>query len=923
MFDDGFSCLTRGAVENFIGLKNILVTLCCTLMLSGCGGASSDVSDTDGDGLSDALEKSINTNAFAVDSDNDGLSDFSEVNTYATDPLETDSDSDGLTDYQEVMLFSTNPLIADTDDDGLDDGAEVNRDPRTDPLERDSDGDDLTDGVEVLEYGTNPLSVDTDSDTLRDAIEINNLGTNPLSSDTDGDTYPDGDETRSGTDPVNYFSNIVENAKLRFALPIDLSVSDGHAYAPNVAVDADGNPHVGYHDNVNGGMEIFYVHSSDGGETFTAPLNVSNSPGIAEFAKIAVAPDGTIYITYKDNVDGTANVFLAKKLPDSDEFTPPLNLTRGGVITAAPDVSVDSTGRVVVVWYTTGAVEVVASSDGGYVVDEEGTYVLDENGHMQSSFVQLVSLEGDDSPATTAITIDDDNDIHVAFGKSAVDGMQVFYTRSEEGVFANPPVQISFAEGGTAGSKVAAKGDYVYVSWTDYPLDNEEEINVARSVNGGQTFYSGVNVSNNESVSVFSDVEIMSDGTLVVIWQDTFDGNYETVISRSFDHGVTFEAPDNFNPSEEGSLVSSVAINQNDQIFIVVDDNRFGPFEAVFNRGEVGLPAVAEVSLTENVLTLGTVPVEQTIFTAYSTVPLFWTVQLYKKDETEKVLGRVDRLVKTYVSTPSDFAVEFTAEWDGDVGEALIDGDIDGVYYFIATGLTADGIQAAERKIELTLIQSAADSALEFTEFSSSQKAFAPDGDGRQEVIWFSGNFNRSVDWSLIISDFLGNEIYQVEGAGRSLFVEWDGVNDSGVLMGEGDYTAKVMAVDTEGVDVEDELSFGIDLTAPELQDLTFTPQTFDPNVETMDIDFHITEGAVVTVYIYQGESQLVSELHRLSYPEATDITLTWDGTTGDVGGNIVDPGTYTVRIWCRDFAANRVIEYPVVAEICVGACSE
>lgn len=908
-----------------VNAKGVVTAAFAIVLLSGCGGEASDnpAPDSDSDGLSDALEQSLGTNVFLADSDRDGLSDYDEVNVYNTNPMNPDSDDEGLTDFQEVTLFGTNPMLADSDGDGLSDKVEIDGDPRTDPLDSDSDDDGLTDGVEVNDYGTNPTSVDTDSDALRDFVEINNLGTNPLSSDTDGDTYPDGEEVDVDTDPVNYYSNVVEDAKLRFALPIDLSVSDGHSYAPSVVVDTDGNPHVGYHDNVDGGMEIFYVHSTDRGATFSAPLNVSNSPGIAEFAKIAVAPDGTVYITYKDNVDGTANVFLAKKTPDSDVFTPPLNVTRGAVITAASDISVDSTGRVVMIWYTTGAVVISESDDGGYLIDESGEYILDGNGLLQSSFVELVSLVSDESPATTAIAVDEDDEIHAVFGRLADNGIQVFYIRSEDRVFEDNRIQVSYADGGTAGSKVAVGGGYVYISWTDYPLDDEEEIHVARSTNGGATFETPLNVSNNESVSVFSDLAVMDDDTLVVIWQDTFDGNYETVISRSFDHGETFELPYNFNPSEEGSLVSSLAINHDNQVFIAVDDNRFGPFEAVFNRGEVGLPAVANATVTEDVLTLGATPSEKTTLNAYSTVPLFWTVRLYKKDETEKVLGRVDKLINTYVSQPQDFAVEFSVDWDGTVEEGVIDGEVGGAYFFIATGLTATGEQAAEKRVELTLVQSADASALEFTEYASSQKAFAPDGDGRQEIIWFSGNFNRSVDWTLLVEDLLGNDIYQVQGTGRSLFVEWDGVNDSGVLMGEGDYTATVVGVDADGVPVEDELSFGIDLTAPELQDLTFTPETFDPNVETMDINFHITEGAVVTVYIYQGENQLVSELHRLSYPDETDITLVWDGTTGDGGGNIVDPGTYTVRIWCRDFAANRVIEYPIVAEICVGACSE
>lgn len=903
-------------------------------VLSGCGGGSvSDVADSDGDGLSDVLEKSLGTSAVLSDSDRDGLSDYDEVKVYGTNPMKSDTDDDGLTDKQEVIQFLTNPLLADTDSDGLSDKAEISSDPRTDSLDSDTDDDGINDGDEVNTYGTNPTSLDTDLDTLRDYVEIFNLGTNPLSSDSDADTYPDADEVNADTDPMNYYSNLTEDAKLRFALPVDLSKSDGHAYAPSVVVDSDGNPHAAFHDNVEGGMEIFYVHSDDRGETFSTALNVSNSPGIAEFAKIAVDAAGTVYIIYKDNVDGTANVFFVKKDAGSDSFDPPLNLTRGAVITAAPDIVVDSTGRVVVIWYTAGAVVISAATDGGYLVDSNGDYILDVDGHMQSSFIELGRFVADDSPTTTAITVnDDDDEIHAVFGKAAEYGVQVHYVRSFDGIFSAESTQVSFAEGGTAGSKIAVDGSYVYISWTAYPLDQKEDISLARSKDGGATFEAVVSVSDSASekasTSVFSDLAVMRDGTLVAIWQDTFAGNYETVVSRSFDHGLTFEEPYNFNPSEEGSLVSSIAINDDSQIFIAVDDNRFGPFEAIMSRGQVGLPAVAAASVTEDVLTIGVNSTESTTLNAYSTVPLYWTVKLYKKDETEKVLGRVDRKVRDFVSQPSDFSVDFSADWDGTVDAGSITGELDGAYYFLVTGLTADGVEAAEKRVNLTVVLSANASVLEFSEYLSSQKAFAPDGDGRQEIIWFSGNYNRQVDWSLVIKDSLNNEIYRDSGEGRSLFVEWNGINDAGLLMGEGNYTATATGVDSEGNEITETLDFGIDLTSPTLDGLTFSPTTIDGAGEVMDIDFSISEGAVVTLYIYQGESQLVSELHRLSYPNNEDgspinIHLEWDGTTGDEGGNYVDPGTYTVRIWCRDFAANRVIEYPMVREICVGACSE
>jgi len=58
--------------------------------------------DTDGDGLTDALEAILGTNPNISDTDNDGLSDGDEINLYGTDPLDTDTDGDGYSDSAEV-----------------------------------------------------------------------------------------------------------------------------------------------------------------------------------------------------------------------------------------------------------------------------------------------------------------------------------------------------------------------------------------------------------------------------------------------------------------------------------------------------------------------------------------------------------------------------------------------------------------------------------------------------------------------------------------------------------------------------------------------------------------------------------------------------------------------------------------------------
>lgn len=154
--------------------------------------------DTDEDGLEDGDETVRGTDPLVADSDTDGLSDGTEIDL-GTDPLVADSDEDGLDDGAETALHETDPLIADSDADGLVDGDEIDR--GTDPKRADSDGDGLPDGAEAFDHGTDPLRVDTDDDGLDDDEELGEHGTDPLRADSDGDGLDDSEEVALGTDP--------------------------------------------------------------------------------------------------------------------------------------------------------------------------------------------------------------------------------------------------------------------------------------------------------------------------------------------------------------------------------------------------------------------------------------------------------------------------------------------------------------------------------------------------------------------------------------------------------------------------------------------------------------------------------------------------------------------------------------------------
>ncbi len=120
----------------------------------------SDKTDTDSDGLTDALEDYYGTDKSKSDTDEDLLSDFWEI-TLELNPLKKDSDDNGTEDASE-----------DYDGDGISNIDEINGE--TSPVLADTDGDNLNDGEEINTHKTNPQNADTDGDGANDCWEIAN-----------------------------------------------------------------------------------------------------------------------------------------------------------------------------------------------------------------------------------------------------------------------------------------------------------------------------------------------------------------------------------------------------------------------------------------------------------------------------------------------------------------------------------------------------------------------------------------------------------------------------------------------------------------------------------------------------------------------------------------------------------------------------
>jgi hypothetical protein len=166
--------------------------------------------DSDGDGIADKVERAAAACAVPLDSDRDGIFNFRDLDSDgdgvpdAPASAKLDSDKDGVPDY----------LDRDDDNDKLLDIDEIGDDPSMprdsdgdgtpDVLDTDSDGDGILDGIIPKGLDTDNDGTpdfrddDDDGDGIADALEV---GADPsMPRDTDGDGTPDHQDADSDDD---------------------------------------------------------------------------------------------------------------------------------------------------------------------------------------------------------------------------------------------------------------------------------------------------------------------------------------------------------------------------------------------------------------------------------------------------------------------------------------------------------------------------------------------------------------------------------------------------------------------------------------------------------------------------------------------------------------------------------------------------
>ena len=90
-------------------------------------------------------------------------------------------------------------------------------------------------------------------------------------------------------------------------------------------------------------------------------------------------------------------------------------------------------------------------------------------------------------------------------------------------------------------SPMASSGDNLYIVWPDNKTGNWE-LFFTKSENGGDTFDTPLNISNNTSFSANATI-ISHESHVSITWWDNMTGKVEPFVRSSHDYGETFNNP--------------------------------------------------------------------------------------------------------------------------------------------------------------------------------------------------------------------------------------------------------------------------------------------------------------------------------------------------------------------------------------------
>ena len=112
---------------------------------------------------------------------------------------------------------------------------------------------------------------------------------------------------------------------ITYSQPINLSnTTNSDSINPQLAAIGNDKLFVVWQGNTNGQFDVFLSKSSDGGITFSQPINLSNDPSDSINPNLIVVHNN-LFVIWNDNITKNYNVMIKRSSDGGITFSQPIN----------------------------------------------------------------------------------------------------------------------------------------------------------------------------------------------------------------------------------------------------------------------------------------------------------------------------------------------------------------------------------------------------------------------------------------------------------------------------------------------------------------------------------------------------------------------------------------------------------------------
>jgi hypothetical protein len=304
-----------------------------------------------------------------------------------------------------------------------------------------------------------------------------------------------------------------------FAHPVPvLDVGAGHH--PRLAVDGTGKLSVVFENIKHGSkiQDIFYSSSIDGGLTWTTAVDLSNTPGTSSHPDIAVEKSGAVDVVWGDTTDATSpDIYFVRSQDGGTTWTEPFDISNTPGVSDEPAIALAADNSLHVVWTDTSKGE--NKKDIYYA----GSY---DSGKTWSKDPLLPAIDISNTPGAStepAIATDESGGVHVVWldstpGETHPD---IYYAHKKGNAWTQP-LNVSHSprvsDHPTIGCGPKEK---VYVAWLDHSQKPEAPDIWCAVASKPDQFEKPINISDTPGVSGEPSLAADNKGRVVFVWTDT------------------------------------------------------------------------------------------------------------------------------------------------------------------------------------------------------------------------------------------------------------------------------------------------------------------------------------------------------------------------------------------------------------------